>query len=96
MPANVLEIVQWKARPDVTDTAMMAAVQALLPDLQQLDGFISKTLYRNDQLWCECYLWQTEADAQLSNTRMADKPSLHSLLALVQPDTISIQIMHQV
>ncbi|WP_374334593.1 hypothetical protein [Leeia sp.] len=96
MSASVLEIIQWQAQPGVTDAAMVAAMQALLPDLQQLEGFISKTMYRNADLWCELYQWQSEADAQQSNVRMADQASLQALLALVQPDTISIQIMRQV
>ncbi len=42
---SVLEIVKWKEKPDISDKQMVDAVQEMVPDLENLEGFISQTLY---------------------------------------------------
>jgi hypothetical protein len=93
MNTNVVEIVKWKAAPGVSDSAMIDAAQALVPDLKTVGGFIEKTLYRNGDEWVDIYYWETVEDAQLSNERMAGKASFGKLLSLVQPESVSIAVL---
>ncbi|GAB5463188.1 hypothetical protein [Hoeflea alexandrii] len=46
---QVVELVKWKAKPSVSNEAMVAAVNRILPDLETLPGFISQTLYIDDK-----------------------------------------------
>ncbi|MBL4628088.1 MAG: hypothetical protein JKY00_08640 [Roseicyclus sp.] len=41
---HVAELVKWQAKPNVSDTQMIGAIDGILPDLQELPGFISQTL----------------------------------------------------
>lgn len=93
MNTNVVEIVKWNSAPGVSDRATIDAADALIPDLQTVGGFIEKTLYKNGDEWVDIYYWETVEDARLSNERMAGKASLGQLLALVQPESVSMTIM---
>lgn len=91
---SVLEIVKWKAKPNVTDFQMKEAVNAMVPDLKKLDGFISQTLYKNDEnFWIDVYYWNTSENAHLSNERMAEKESLKALLEIIVLDTVIMEIL---
>jgi heme-degrading monooxygenase HmoA len=92
----VSEIVKWKSKPGVSDEAMIAAVNAMMADLESLNGFLHQSLYKNsDNEWIDIYYWKTEHDAHASNTEMADKESFKNLIVLIEPDSISIEVMHE-
>ncbi|MEK8033317.1 hypothetical protein AACH06_21055 [Ideonella sp. DXS29W] len=95
MSTEVIEIVKWKSKPGVLDRDVVEAAAALVPDLQAVGGFISKTLYSGGGEWVDVYHWETVADAERSNERMAQKTSLLKLLSLVQPETVSISVLSQ-
>lgn len=91
---NIIEIVKWKAKPDVTDFQMTETVSAMVPDLKKLEGFISQTLYKNDEnLWIDLYYWDTSENAHLSNERMAEKESLKALLEIIELDSVTMEIL---
>jgi len=91
---SVLEIVKWKAKPSISDIEMKEAVNQLVPDLRKLDGFISQTLYKNDNgYWVDIYYWDSVKNAHLSNERMADKNSLKNLLSIIELETVTIEIL---
>lgn len=96
MKTDIVEIVKWKSRSGVADQDVIEAAAALVPDLRTVGGFLGKTLYKSDAEWVDIYYWETMADAQLSNQRMAQKQSLLKLLSLVQPETVSITVMSAV
>ena len=92
---QVLEIVKWRSNPQVSDEEMIAAVDAMVVDLKKLNGFLDQTLYKNHHGdWIDIYYWETEKDAHDSNTRMADKETFKNLIALIDTDSVSIEIMH--
>lgn len=92
MPA--VEILRWQSAEGVTDKKMIDAVQDMVPDLQQLPGFQYQTLVKTaDGMWTDIYFWDTEHDAHKSNELMADKASLGALLALIKPDSVSIEVL---
>lgn len=90
----VTEILTWQAKADVTDKQMVAAVDAMLPDLEKLPGFIFQSLSKDSQgRWVELYFWQTAEDAHNSNTLMADKTSMSTLMQLLIPESIEMAVM---
>ncbi len=92
---HVLELVKWQSAPDVSDQAMIDAVDGILPDLQKLPGFISQVLYKDkDGQWVDLYLWQTEEQAIASNDLMADKASFATLISLIKLDSVSIEFLY--
>lgn len=91
----IFEIVKWKGKDNITDEAMIAAVDAMTADLKSLKGFLHHSLYKapNGE-WIDIYYWETEADAHASNESMADKSSFTALIELIKPDSVSIEVMH--
>ncbi len=90
----VYERVTWKAKPGVSDSDMVAAVDRMVDDLKQVDGFLNQTLYKdkNDQ-WVDIYYWKTEQNAIDSNGAMAEKESFKQLIQLIEPESVAIDIM---
>lgn len=90
----VTEILSWQAKADVTDEQMVAAVDAMLPDLKLLPGFLFQSLSKDSQgRWIEVYFWQTAEDAHNSNELMAKKESLAQLMQLLHSETINMEVM---
>lgn len=90
----VTEILSWQAKANVTDEQMVAAVDAMLPDLKLLPGFLFQSLSKDSQgRWIEVYFWQTAKDAHNSNELMAKKESLADLMQLLHGETISMEVM---
>lgn len=92
---SVLEIVKWKAKPNVSDEQMVKSVNDMVPDLEKLEGFINQTLYKDENdNWIDIYYWDTAENAHLSNERMADKKSLKELLELIELETVTMEILN--
>ena len=92
---SVFEILKWKSKTGVTDEEMIFSVDAMAVDLKKLKGFLHQTLYKNtNSEWVDVYYWETEEDAHNSNNLMADKSTFKNLIKLIEPDTISIDVMH--
>ncbi|NOZ54363.1 MAG: hypothetical protein GXP08_14735 [Gammaproteobacteria bacterium] len=92
----VFEIVKWKSKPGVTDDEMITAINAMAADLKNLSGFLHQTLYKSlDGEWLDIYYWANEKNAHDSNHSMANKESFKNLIELIAPDTVSIEVIHQ-
>lgn len=92
----VFEVVKWRSTSGISDEVMISAVNAMVIDLKSLKGFLHQSLYKNtNNEWVDIYYWQTEEDAHASNTSMADKTSFKNLIALIEPNSVSIEILHQ-
>ena len=92
---SVLEIVKWKVKPEIKDSQLIEAVNAMVPDLKKLDGFINQTLYKdNEGFWIDVYYWDTAENAHLSNERMADKESLKKLLEIIELSTVTMEVLN--
>jgi len=95
METPVYEIVKWEAKPNVSDSEMIKAVNNMVNDLKTVDGFLHQSLYKNKKgTWIDIYYWKTEKNAVDSNTNMADKKSLKILLELINLETVTIEIMN--
>ena len=90
----IVELVKWKSKPGVTDASMIAAVDGILPDLKTLPGFISQTLYKDDDgVWVDLYYWDTRAQAAASNDLMAQRPAFGTLMERLDPTSVSIEFL---
>ena len=91
----IFEIVKWKSKTSVSDEDMIASVNTMVSDLKDLKGFLHQSLYKSTSgEWIDIYYWETEEDAHASNTSMADKASFKSLIELIEPESVSIEIFH--
>ena len=90
----VTEILSWQAQPGVSDQQMTSAMQAMLPDLKTLPGFLLQNLSKDTKgLWVAVYFWQTTEDAHNSNTLMANKTSMTNLMQLLHAETIEMKVL---
>jgi len=90
----VVELVKWKAKPTVSNDDMVSAVDGILPDLETLPGFISQTLYIDDEgYWVDLYRWETREQGVASNNLMAPRPSFQALMDLIDPTSVSIEFL---
>ncbi len=91
---HVVELVKWKAKPAVSNDGMVSAVNGILPDLETLPGFISQTLYIDDEeYWVDLYHWETHEQGVASNDLMAARPSFQALMGLIDPASVSIEFL---
>jgi len=94
---SVLEIVKWKVKPEIKDSQLIEAVQAMVPDLKELDGFINQTLYKNSEdYWVDIYYWDSPENAHNSNDLMAKKASLIELLEMIELDTVTMEVLESI
>lgn len=91
---HVLELVKWRSLDGIADEKMIEAVDAILPDLKTLPGFVSQKLYKDDDgKWADLYIWDTKENAIASNDLMAERSSFSKLMALVEPESVSIEFL---
>lgn len=88
-----VEVLTWRAKAGISDTQMVEAVEAMVVDLKKLPGFEYQALFKvDDNLWKEVYFWKTEHDAHRSNELMADKNTFKVLMALIEPDSVTMEV----
>ena len=91
---HIVELVAWKSREGVEDVEMIEAVDAILPDLETLPGFVSQKLYKDDEgRWVDLYVWKSKDEAVASNDLMAPKRSFGKLMSLIEPDSVTIEFL---
>ncbi len=91
---TVFEILTWKSKNGVTDEEMIKAVDSMVVDLKELNGFLNQTLYKDsDGTWIDIYYWNTEKDAHDSNEGMADKDSFKKLMSIIEPETVTMKVV---
>ena len=93
----VYEVVKWKSKSGVKDEDMIASVNAMVPDLKKLKGFLRQSLYKSSNgEWVDIYYWETEEDAHASNANMVNTASFKNLVGLIETDSVSIEVLHQI
>ncbi len=91
---KVFEILTWKSKVGVSDEEMIQAVDSMVGDLKELNGFLNQTLYKEDDgTWIDVYYWQTEKNAHDSNEAMADKQSFKKLMSIIEPSTVTMKVI---
>ena len=89
----VFEILTWEAAENISVEVMIKAMQTFADQVMQLPGFLHQALYqRENNQWVCTYYWQTEQHAHDSNVAVADWQSFHQLIALIVPETVTIEV----
>lgn len=90
----VIEIVSWDAKASTDDQEMINALNDLVPDLKTLPGFREQTAGKDSKgRWQSIYSWETSDDAHASNELMAERESLSNLMMLLDPQSITIEVI---
>lgn len=93
----VYEVVTWKSKSDISDEITIDAVNAMAVDLKTLKGFLNQSLYKNSNgEWVDIYYWETLEDAHACDASMSDKDSFKHLFALIESNSVSIEIMRKI
>lgn len=88
------EIIKWKSNANVSDETMITAVKSMEKDLASCEGFLQQTLYKNsNDEWVDIYYWTNDACAHASNEFMADKESFSVLMSLIEPSSVSLEVL---
>ncbi len=92
----VLEIVKWKPKDNVADKNMIEVADNMTEDQRSFNGFLYQAFYKSaEHEWIDVYYRETEEDAHASTISMADKASFIRFSEMIEPDSATIEIMHQ-
>ena len=88
-----VEVTLFKLKPDVADTAFVAAAEAILPDLRTVPGFVRRELLRGDEgLWVDVVHWRSLSEALAAMDFIMTQPSADPFMAAL--DEQSIEMLH--
>ena len=88
-----VEVTLFKLKPDVEDTAFVAAAEAILPDLRAVPGFVRRELLRGDEgLWVDVVHWRSLSEALAAMDLIMTQPSAGPFMAAL--DEQSIEMLH--
>jgi hypothetical protein len=92
-PRPVLEVVLFKLKPNVEETAFLEASEAIMPDLRAMQGFIHRELHKDaESRWMDTVQWQSLDEAQRAAQVLIGLPCAQALFAML--DGSSVTILH--
>lgn len=92
MESTIIEVVLFKARPNVTNAQLAAAAQALAPALAGRDGFIRRELAHDGAQWVDIVHWRDLAAAKAASEAVLTIPACQQFFAMIDHD--SLQMLH--
>ena len=94
MKTPIFEILTWRSKESVTDQAMIDAMNEFSNVVEKLSGFLHQALYKNSpQEWLCIYYWKTEESAHASNEAVANEPSFHALMSLIDEGSVTMKVL---
>jgi hypothetical protein len=93
MTENVMELVQFRAAPGVSEATLVAAAAAIEPWLRACPGFLSRRLaVDEDRVWADCVVWSDMRAAQAAAKALPTIPSAAPFLEAI--DMASVRMRH--
>ena len=90
---GAVEVVLYRARPDIADQQILEASDALQADLEGFPGYLRRRLMKtSDGLWVDTVDWESLAQAEAAAAAIMERPSAAGFMALVEESTI--QMLH--
>ena len=90
---GAVEVVLYRTRPDISETQIIDASDALQMDLEDCPGYLSRRLLRTqDGLWVDMVEWLSLQQAEAAAAAIMERPSAAHFMALVEES--SIQMLH--
>ncbi|MGH1427783.1 MAG: hypothetical protein ACRBEE_07575 [Arenicella sp.] len=94
MKTPIFEILTWRSKPNVSDITMANVMNEFGQTVEKLPGFLHQALYKNaPQEWLCIYYWQTEQNAHDSNDAVANEPSFHALMSLIEEGSVTMNVL---
>lgn len=86
---TIVELVQFKLQPGVSDADFIAAAdQAQTGFLQHFAGFIKRELWKqDDETWVDLVYWATSEAAQESMKQFLTHPGTQRFMSMILPDS---------
>ena len=89
--ASVVEVVQFKAKPGVSDAQIRAAADALQRDVEQFPGCLHRRLLKSeDGQWLDIVDWTGLDEALHAAEAIMARPSAQGFMELAEPDSITM------
>ncbi len=89
--AGIVEVVQFKAKPGVSDAQIRAAAAALQRDVEGFPGYMRRRLFKSeDGQWLDIVDWTGLDEALHAAEAIMARPSAQSFMELVEPESINM------
>ena len=86
---GIVEVVQFKAKPGVSDAQIRAAADALQRDVDGLPGYMRRRLLKSaDGQWIDIVDWTGLDEALQAAEAIMARPSAQGFIDLVEPESI--------
>jgi hypothetical protein len=94
MNSQVMEIIFFKTKSDVSDDVVKNAVEKTTSVLQQTDGFLSRQLgaTQNREQWADILFWENLESAQKATSIFMEHPDCQEFINMVEEE--QIQVIH--
>ena len=92
MERTIIEIVLFKAAPNITDAQIATAAQALAPALAAREGFVRRELAHDGAQWVDIVHWRDLAAAQAASEAVMAIPECQHFFAMIDQD--SLRMLH--
>jgi hypothetical protein len=92
-PPPALEVVLFKLKPAVDESAFLEASEAVMLDLRQMRGFIRRELFKDaDGRWMDTVHWHSLDDALRAAEAFMSLSCAQALIAMI--DETSMTMLH--
>ena len=88
---GIVEVVQFKAKPGVSDAQICAAADALQRDVEHFPGYMHRRLLKSeDGQWLDMVDWTGLDEALRAAEAIMARPSAQDFMELVEPESITM------
>lgn len=96
MDHDIIELALFKLKPGQSIEAITDAANATTGFLAGRNGFVRRLLSQTPQTeqWADIVLWETLHDAQEASTAFMQDSRCQGFLAMIDPDSLSLQHLH--
>ena len=91
MDNRVVEITEFKLRPECSDDAFLRTVEPVNQAARKLKGFISRRLLRSGEGWIEVFEWDDIESARSAGEVWASLPGLESYCSMVDHGSLKFR-----
>lgn len=91
---QVVEIVTFKAKADVSHDEVVEANKSALQEIEMLEGFLYRSLAFNqaNETWIDIVYWQDEAAAKNAGEVFMQSPACQKLMTVIEKESTNMQL----
>jgi Antibiotic biosynthesis monooxygenase len=96
MQSVTVEIVHFRLKPGVDETAFLSVVDATQPPIAKLPGFLRRSVQRNAEgLWVDIVHWRSEAEALAAAAKFPTMPEMGEFVAMLDETDMAMYHLEQ-